>query len=339
MPIKKYMLHVDGKDHQVSVDNIDKYGIESYAKNYPGATIRMRDDQNGDYDIPLSDYQRAVNSGLRPFVTSFFKDELEKNADESGFKPDSVAYTKPVVPKESVQEPAENVREATESVQMPADSVAAPVIKEDDTQGTAKPDTIVAEAPKQEYTPVVNDSVLDAWEKRLSPAFVPTASESAQKPEKTEKPESRAEEKSGVWNELASPSYQEYLNELVNEWSGAPTLYPKTRGEQLQKEAAERGAVVDKIWNEEMKGIVDGLIKEGEEKGIQALEEHARSVSGLGGLYSQAYGMAEPYSKYARETDSKKIIEGARQYLAEKNASSATAHNRNSLQRYCFFLI
>ena len=329
MPIKKYMLHVDGKDHQVSVDNIDKYGIESYAKNYPGATIRMRDDQNGDYDIPLSDYQRAVNSGLRPFVTSFFKDELEKKADESGFEPDSVAYTKPVVPKESVQEPAENVRKVTESVQMPADSVDAPVIKEDITQGAAKPDTIVAEAPKQEYTPVVNDSVLDAWEKRLSPAFVPTASESAQKPEKTEKTESRAEEKSGVWNELASPSYQEYLNELVNEWSGAPTLYPKTRGEQLQKEAAERGAVVDKIWNEEMKGVVDGLIKEGEEKGIQALEEHARSVSGLGGLYSQAYGMAEPYSKYARETDSKKIIEGARQYLAEKNASSATDGEAN----------
>ena len=70
MPIKKYMLNVDGKDHQVSEKNIEKYGIESYAKNYPGATIRMRDDKDSDYDIPINEYQRAVDSGLKPLVSS-----------------------------------------------------------------------------------------------------------------------------------------------------------------------------------------------------------------------------------------------------------------------------
>lgn len=95
MPIKKYMLHVDGKDRQVSVSNIDKYGMDSYAKSYPDATIRMRDDKDSDYDIPIGEYQRAVDSGLRPFVTSFYKDEEEEITERSTFKPDSIAYITP----------------------------------------------------------------------------------------------------------------------------------------------------------------------------------------------------------------------------------------------------
>ena len=86
------MLNVDGKDHQVSEKNINKYGIESYAKNYPGATIRMRDDKDVDYDIPINEYQRAMNSGLKPFVTSYYKDKEEEITERSTFKPDSVVY-------------------------------------------------------------------------------------------------------------------------------------------------------------------------------------------------------------------------------------------------------
>ena len=33
----------DGKSHQVSEENINKYGMQSYADAYKGATIRMRD--------------------------------------------------------------------------------------------------------------------------------------------------------------------------------------------------------------------------------------------------------------------------------------------------------
>ena len=57
----------DGKSHQVSEDNIKKYGMKSYADAYEGATIRMRDNDGADYDIPLGNYDDATQQGLRPF--------------------------------------------------------------------------------------------------------------------------------------------------------------------------------------------------------------------------------------------------------------------------------
>lgn len=57
----------DGKEHQVSKENIDKYGIQSYASAYRGATIRMRDSQKGDYDIPLQHFDQARKQGLHAF--------------------------------------------------------------------------------------------------------------------------------------------------------------------------------------------------------------------------------------------------------------------------------
>ena len=38
----------DGKSHQVSEENINKYGMQSYADAYKGATIRMRDKDGAD---------------------------------------------------------------------------------------------------------------------------------------------------------------------------------------------------------------------------------------------------------------------------------------------------
>lgn len=58
---------VDGKEHQVSKENVDKYGIQSYADAYKGATIRMRDAQKGDYDIPLQHFDNARKQGLHAF--------------------------------------------------------------------------------------------------------------------------------------------------------------------------------------------------------------------------------------------------------------------------------
>ena len=57
----------DGKEHQVSKENIDKHGIQAYADAYKGATIRMRDSKKGDYDIPLSNYNDAKAQGLHAF--------------------------------------------------------------------------------------------------------------------------------------------------------------------------------------------------------------------------------------------------------------------------------
>lgn len=34
MPKPKYILNVDGKEQPVSVDNIKRYGIDSYAQEY-----------------------------------------------------------------------------------------------------------------------------------------------------------------------------------------------------------------------------------------------------------------------------------------------------------------
>lgn len=57
----------DGKSHQVSEDNIKKYGMQSYSNAYKGATIRMRDKDGADYDIPLGNYNDAQQQGLHPF--------------------------------------------------------------------------------------------------------------------------------------------------------------------------------------------------------------------------------------------------------------------------------
>lgn len=86
MPKPKYLLNVDGKEYPVSVENIEKYTMQKYASDYPDATIRMRNDNDEDYDIPLSRYEWATSRGLRPFSMDVY-DEGEEQAD----------YTKPGV--------------------------------------------------------------------------------------------------------------------------------------------------------------------------------------------------------------------------------------------------
>ena len=57
----------DGKSHQVREENINKYGMQSYADAYKGAPIRLRDKDGADYDIPLGNYDDAQRQGLHPF--------------------------------------------------------------------------------------------------------------------------------------------------------------------------------------------------------------------------------------------------------------------------------
>ena len=61
----------DGKIHEVSKSNIDKHGMAAYASAYKGATVRMRDDAGGDYDIPLEHYDKAQAEGLRLFTITY----------------------------------------------------------------------------------------------------------------------------------------------------------------------------------------------------------------------------------------------------------------------------
>lgn len=63
----KYLFSVNGEDYTLSSDSINKYGIDYYISSYPNMTIRMQNDYEEDYDIPLREYKRAVSSGLVPY--------------------------------------------------------------------------------------------------------------------------------------------------------------------------------------------------------------------------------------------------------------------------------
>lgn len=91
----------DGKEHQVSKENVDKYGIQSYADAYKGATIRMRDAQKGDYDIPLQHFDNARKQGLHAF--SLEHTPVQKQAAPKPTPTSSV--TTAATPQDIVQSP------------------------------------------------------------------------------------------------------------------------------------------------------------------------------------------------------------------------------------------
>ena len=327
MPIKKYMLNVDGKDHQVSEKNIEKYGIESYAKNYPGATIRMRDDKDSDYDIPINDYQRAVDSGLKPFVTSYYKDEEEEITERSTFKPDSVVYMNQTSKPEKLDiTQGKRSQSVPETTKTGTDSTTnVPEMNEMGTQVAVKSaDSTQTQPVKSQNVPVVDNSMLDAWEQQINrERFVPTPkAESVSKKDDTlGKVSPKTSDIPAVeWKKPAT--YQDYMNELVSEWGGVPDAYPETRSEQMQREASANASAADKIWNGELKNVVDGLIEQGREEGRAKIREYQKTVYGNGGVFAGAAGMGDQSHKdYAKATDAKKVIEGVQQYLAEKNGT------------------
>ena len=81
----------DGKSHQVSKENINKYGMAAYADAYKGATVRMRDKDKGDYDIPIEHYNDAIGQGLHPFSIEYLP---------------SKPAAKPAAPKPATPKPA-----------------------------------------------------------------------------------------------------------------------------------------------------------------------------------------------------------------------------------------
>jgi hypothetical protein len=64
----KYEFTIDGKKHNVSKSNIDKYGWSRYAEDYPNATVRVRDNDKNDYDIPIGRMKEALGRGWHPFT-------------------------------------------------------------------------------------------------------------------------------------------------------------------------------------------------------------------------------------------------------------------------------
>lgn len=75
----KYIITVDGKEHRVSKNNVDKYGWSGYADGYPKGTVRMRDTDGADYDVPLGDVDEMTDAGLHPFLML----ELDKESQSA----------------------------------------------------------------------------------------------------------------------------------------------------------------------------------------------------------------------------------------------------------------
>lgn len=96
----------DGKEHQVSKENIDKHGIQAYADAYKGATIRMRDSKKGDYDIPLANYNDAKAQGLHAFSWEHLPPKAQPQAKQQVAQKQStqqVATTTPGTPMTAAQ--------------------------------------------------------------------------------------------------------------------------------------------------------------------------------------------------------------------------------------------
>lgn len=96
----------DGKEHQVSKENIDKHGIQAYADAYKGATIRMRDSKKGDYDIPLANYNDAKAQGLHAFSWEHLPPKAQPQAKQQVAQKQStqqVATTAPGTPMTATQ--------------------------------------------------------------------------------------------------------------------------------------------------------------------------------------------------------------------------------------------
>ena len=54
--IYKVSVRINGKNQDIDINEFNKKGHNGYAKEYPDAVIRMRNKDNEDFAIPLSDF-------------------------------------------------------------------------------------------------------------------------------------------------------------------------------------------------------------------------------------------------------------------------------------------
>ena len=339
MPIKKYMLNVDGKDRQVSEKNINQYGMGSYASSYPNATVRMRDDDGADYDIPIADYDKAVNSGLHPFITTYYDSNEKIDATQPS---DSVAYMPQVEPAPAPVAEKPQVKEPTDTVSVkPQERVVTNAEKSawEEYQRTGNGyDPVTNTSSGGTGTQAEADSIFDArraeWQARQREKSGETKKvEDDTQGKKVEDDTEIRKDREPVpsaWKNMPDNSFaaqqearQRELAEPVSEWQGAPSLYPETKGEALIKPEIERQQLVENIWNSELKEKVDALIKEGHEQGLSNLMQHQERVYGENAPWhgTQGYGF-KAYQEYAKGADAKHVIDGVQEYLSSKQASS-----------------
>ena len=339
MPIKKYMLNVDGKDRQVSEKNINQYGMGSYASSYPNATVRMRDDDGADYDIPIADYDKAVNSGLHPFITTYYDSNEKIDATQPS---DSVAYMPQVEPAPAPVAEKPQVKEPTDTVSVkPQERVVTNAEKNawEEYQRTGNGyDPVTNTSSGGTGTQAEADSIFDArqseWQarQREKSGEAKKVEDDTQGKKVEDDTETRKDREPvpSVWENMPDNSFaahqearQRELAEPVNEWQGAPSLYPETKGEALIKPEIERQQLVENIWNSELKEKVDALIKEGHEQGLSNLMQHQERVYGENAPWhgTQGYGF-KAYQEYAKGADAKRVIDGVQEYLSSKQASS-----------------
>ncbi|MCU6767842.1 LPD5 domain-containing protein [Barnesiella propionica] len=93
---RKYQFTVNGKTHEVSQANIDKYGWDSYANAYPDATVRMRDNDKADYDVPINRVRPMMDNGLHPFTIEYSKARKPLPSKKQDLSEVQDIYTQPI---------------------------------------------------------------------------------------------------------------------------------------------------------------------------------------------------------------------------------------------------
>jgi hypothetical protein len=133
----------DGKTQEISADDVAKNGWESYSKSYPGATVRMRDKDNADYDVPVGRVSAMMTDrmGLHPFAIEY----------AAAAQPAQAPAQQPV--QQPVQQSAQSVQPVqTQSVQ-PVQTVQSAVQPE---QKSVQP----AQAPAQQPQKKAQDRIV-----------------------------------------------------------------------------------------------------------------------------------------------------------------------------------
>lgn len=95
-----------GKVREIDEEIVNSHGMSAYAKANPGATIRMRDDNNDDYNIPLEFYDYALRDGLHPFRIAHTSPKSEEKPAQEPSAP-SPESTMQAEPQETQPEPVQ----------------------------------------------------------------------------------------------------------------------------------------------------------------------------------------------------------------------------------------
>ena len=90
MEDRRIHVMIDGEQQDLSLDKWNKNGgATSFAKEFPNAEVRMRDNAGQDYSVPISQFSSAAQKGLHMFTYSTTPDRTKPIM--SGIKNDILA--------------------------------------------------------------------------------------------------------------------------------------------------------------------------------------------------------------------------------------------------------